>query len=314
LLLRPQVAIVLSTYQRPGHLYRSLVSLCQQRDVDGEFEVVVADDGSTDSTADMVRHFARKASFPLDFTTHHHRGYWLARSRNEGAAATTGPYLIFTDGDCVFPPDFVFLHLALRKHGVAYSGDRVKFDRRTTERVQLEDIISGDYESWIPARERRRLYVRSLKDRFYEAIHHHKKPKLIGCHIAVWRSDFERVNGFDERFVGWGCEDDDFAQRLRMSGIRIRSVLGRIRIYHMWHPPHPTHTRTWRHGCNVAYFERPDKPIRCVRGLVSEQSELSLVFSDEHYSYPRRSGAVVHDSRETALPARSEAPIRRKAA
>jgi GT2 family glycosyltransferase len=310
--LRPQLSLVLSTYQRPAHLYRSLVSLSHQRDVDGQFEVVVADDGSTDGTSDMVRRFARTARFPIGFTTHQHRGYWLARSRNEGAAATAAPYLIFTDGDCVFPPDFLALHLAQRKRGVACSGDRVKLDRRTTERINLEHIVSGTYEAWVPVRERRRLYVRSLKDRFYEMIQHDKKPKLIGCHIAVWRSDFEQVNGFDERFIGWGCEDDDFAHRLRMSGIRIRSVLGRIRLYHLWHPPHPTHTPKWRNGCNVAYYQRADKPIRCVRGLVWERSEQIAGDLDEYRS--QRSGMHGHALGESALAPRSEATTWRKAA
>ena len=65
----PLISVVLSTYQRPAHLRRSLISLSHQRDVDGQFEVVVADDGSTDSTAEMVRDFARTAKFPLGFTS-----------------------------------------------------------------------------------------------------------------------------------------------------------------------------------------------------------------------------------------------------
>ena len=277
----PLISVVLSTYQRPAHLYRSLISLSHQREVDGQFEVVVADDGSTDGTADMVREFARTAAYPLGFTTHRHRGYWLARSRNEGAAASTAPYLVFTDGDCIFPPDFLALHLAHRMPGVAYSGDRVKLDERTSERIQHEHIASGEYEAWVPARERWRLYFRSLKDRFYERIRHKKKPKLIGCHIAVWRRDFEMVNGFDERFMGWGCEDDDFSHRLRMSGIRVRSVLGHIRLYHMWHPTHATRTPKWRNGCNVQYYERANKPIRCATGLVSDTTKPSAGVLDE---------------------------------
>jgi glycosyltransferase involved in cell wall biosynthesis len=267
----PQVSLVLSTYQRPGHLYRSLVSLAHQQGVDERFEVVVADDGSTDDTEKMVSEFARTAQFPLRFTTHEHRGFWLARSRNNGARISHGSYLIFSDGDCLFPPDFIAQHLRLREPAVACSGDRVRMDEHSTSRLNPAIIASGGYQSWIPWYERRRLAVRLMKDRIYEVLRHPAKPKLTGCNIGVWRHDFERINGFDEHFRGWGCEDDDLAQRLRASGVRIVSVLGRTKLYHMWHPTHLTAPPKWRDGQNVAYFLRPNKPTRCTVGLTHHE-------------------------------------------
>ena len=44
---------------------------------------------------------------------------------------------------------------------------------------------------------------------FYRLIRHPTKPKLIGNNVGIWRRDYERVNGYDENFEGWGCEDDD---------------------------------------------------------------------------------------------------------
>jgi GT2 family glycosyltransferase len=108
-----------------------------------------------------------------------------------------------------------------------------------------------------------------VKDNFYEAIRHHGKPKLTGCNFGVWRSDFERINGFDECFVGWGCEDDDLAERLRASGVRIVSIVRQVPLFHMWHPTHITAPPKWRDGRNVPYFLRPNKPTRCERGLAA---------------------------------------------
>ena len=45
-----QIAVIVSTFERPGHLERCLASLEAQRGVDGNFEVVVTDDGSRDDT------------------------------------------------------------------------------------------------------------------------------------------------------------------------------------------------------------------------------------------------------------------------
>ncbi len=268
--LRPQISVILSSYNRPTHLLHSLVSLAYQRGVDGQFEVVVTDDGSTDDTADVVSQFARSAEFPVLFTTHEHRGYRLARCRNEGTRASSAPYLLFSDADCLFPPEHLFHHLRVRRHGVAYSGEFLRLDEQSTQRLDREAIAAGAYQTWVSTRERWRVYRRQLKDRFYEAIGHPLKPKLKGCNIAVWRSDLERVNGFDERFVGWGCEDDDFAQRLRRADVRVATILSTTRVYHMWHPAHTSQPGKWRDGANVKYFLRSDKPIRCAVGLTTD--------------------------------------------
>src|SRR6478736_3313205 len=61
-----EIAVIVSTYQRPAHLERSLLSLAHQRGVDDKYEVIVTDDGSTDSTQSIVRKFARAAKFPVN--------------------------------------------------------------------------------------------------------------------------------------------------------------------------------------------------------------------------------------------------------
>jgi GT2 family glycosyltransferase len=142
-------------------------------------------------------------------------------------------------------------------------------DARSSQRLDEHIIATGAYQAWIPGCERRRLWKRWIKDHFYQAIRHHGKPKLIGCNFGVWRSDFERVNGFDECFVGWGCEDDDLADRLRASGVRIISIVRQAWLYHMWHPADITAPPKWSEGHNVPYFLRPNKPTRCARGLAA---------------------------------------------
>jgi hypothetical protein len=98
---------------------------------------------------------------------------------------------------------------------------------------------------------------------------HRFKPKLTGWNIGIFRRDFEAVNGFDESFVGWGCEDDDLAIRLRKSGRRIVSALPYTHGYHMWHPTAPSYPSKWGEGSNAGRLQE-DPPIRCAEGLVHE--------------------------------------------
>jgi hypothetical protein len=86
--------------------------------------------------------------------------------------------------------------------------------------------------------------------------------------MSLWREDFERINGFDENFKGWGGEDDDLRLRLRAAGVRIRSILRWTRSYHLWHPPTVTRPERIEEGRNMAYLERQLRLTQCANGLV----------------------------------------------
>ena len=57
--------------------------------------------------------------------------------------------------------------------------------------------------------------------------------------MAVWRSDFEQVNGFEEKISGWGFEDSDLAIRLINAGVRIKSGRFATAVLHLWHQERP---------------------------------------------------------------------------
>jgi glycosyltransferase involved in cell wall biosynthesis len=264
----PEIAILVSTYQRPRHLKRSLMSIALQCNVSGRMEVVVTDDGSTDETPHIVREFAQSVDFPVQFTTHPHTTFQLARSRNEGVRASRAPYLLFLDGDCVLPPDHVAIHLKRRRPNAVMAGNCARLDQITTDRIDEEAVRRSNFIKWVPAAELRRLRTLDLKARLYHWLRHPTKPKLSGNNVGIWRSDYERVNGYDENFEGWGCEDDDLGIRLHRAGIRIQSILRWTRTYHLWHPTDATHPISWRQGRNVAYLNRHGVLVRCRQGLV----------------------------------------------
>jgi hypothetical protein len=106
------------------------------------------------------------------------------------------------------------------------------------------------------------------KAHLYWWLRHPRRPKLYGGDFGIWRRDYEDINGFNEEFTGWGCEDDEFAVRLRKAGIRIRSILRWTRTYHLWHPPVPSHPGRWKHGVNVEKLWQASRTTpRCKRGL-----------------------------------------------
>lgn len=271
--LKLEISVILTTYQRPAHLERSLLSLAYQRDMIGRFEVIVVDDGSTDLTQSVVRAFARTATFPVHWITHLHEGFRVALCRNEGARASSAPYFLFTDSDCIFPADHLQKHLLARRPGIVRAGDCIRLDEETTNRVDAKAIASGMFASWASREERNRLLKTRIKGQYYRWLRHPKKPKLTGYNIGVSRADFEAVNGFDESFVGWGCEDDDLAFRLRKAGRRVATALAFTHGYHLWHPSEPSRPAKWTDGVNVRRLDDTERPIRCAAGLVNIATE-----------------------------------------
>jgi glycosyltransferase involved in cell wall biosynthesis len=262
------LAIIVTTYQMPRHLDRCLASIDAQQTA-RRLELIVADDGSLDETPQVVERFARQSKLPVRLVSHPHGGFHAARCRNEGARQASADRLLFVDGDCLLPPDHVEQHLSRAGQGIVTAGYCVRLDQATSERVTPRMVRDGHFVELAPPHELKALAAYHRKAWFYNLIGHRTKPALRSTDFSISRHDFESVNGFDEQFQGWGCEDDDLGRRLRAAGVRIQSVLDRTRVYHLWHPPAPSKPVRWREGQNVGYLERQVRPVRCRRGLVS---------------------------------------------
>jgi len=264
---RPDTSVLVTTFRRPRHLALVLESIALQRGVPRDFEIVVADDGSGDETREVVARFATALDIPVRFTTQPHEGFRLARCRNNAARIARGDYFLFLDGDCILPRGHLAAHRARRRPGLALLGHCARLTEETSRLLVPENLSVTNLAGLVTTAEGRALDRRHRRARWHNLIRHPSKPRLTGGDFGLWRIDFERVNGFDERFVGWGQEDDDLGLRLRAAGVRLESVLDLTRSLHVWHPSDPTATPRWRDGANVAYFSRRGRLTACRAGL-----------------------------------------------
>ena len=224
------VAVIITTYNAPAYLARVLDGyLLQTKYPD---ELIVADDGSGPETRAVVESFAQQAPFAVRHVWHEDSGFRAARIRNEAVRGSTAAYLIFTDGDCIPQPSFVADHCRLARPGWFVQGKRMLVDENAsggftggTFRNVAGHCLRGQLSGWhhllrLPGVA---LRVRGLKG-------------IKTCNLALWRSDFYAVNGFDESFVGWGREDAEFAARLFHYGLSRRDPPFSALVFHLWHP------------------------------------------------------------------------------
>ena len=273
----PRVSVILSTFDRLDAL--RVVLDGYERSTFRDFEVIVADDGSDDATGEWVRARARGASYPLVHVYQEDAGFRLAAARNLAVRHAAGEILVFTDGDCIPYRDCLGVHATHCQPGRALAGGRC--DSCEAEARALLAASDGRAVDAILARVRarelgrlRRLVVRNAVYRFTAT---KARPKLRTANAAVHRADFDRVNGFDERFVGWGYEDEDLARRLRASGVRVRDATVSSLVLHIFHPVHESHRPDARGSDNYRYYKAGAFLERPVRGIVRRDVRLLAV-------------------------------------
>jgi glycosyltransferase involved in cell wall biosynthesis len=234
------ISVIVTTYNREDALGAVLRALDRQTDKD--FEVIIADDGSGPATAQTVEEWKKKAGFALVHIWHEDRGFRAAEMRNRAILASRGSYCIFLDGDCVPRPDFVGTHRELAERGSFVTGNRILLSQSLTAavlRTRLEPEL-WSLGTWIKQRLRgginRLLPLFSLPLGSLRKLRSGAWRGARSCNLAIWRSDLERVDGFDATFSGWGREDSDIFVRLLRAGVRRKDGIFATGVLHLWHP------------------------------------------------------------------------------
>ena len=239
--MTPQlISVIVTTYNRPDALRAVLASLAAQTDT--AFEVLVADDGSRAETAEAVTAEGVHFPVPLRHLWQEDDGFRAAAARNLAVAASCGDYLVFIDGDCILRPDFVAAHRSLAESGWFVAGNRVLLAEEFTAsalKTPLRDLHAGSRFTWL-----RRRFAGAI-NRWLPLCHfagqrwRKRQPQrwqgARTCNLAMWRSDFDAINGFDEAFQGWGHEDADLAIRLLHAGVQRKDGRFATAVLHLWH-------------------------------------------------------------------------------
>jgi glycosyltransferase involved in cell wall biosynthesis len=272
------ISVIVTTYNREDALDAVLRSLADQGD--RQFEVLIADDGSGPRTAALIERWKPRIGVPLGHVWHAHRDFRAGEIRNRAIRASRGGYCVFLDGDCVVPSDFVAIHRRLAEPDWFVTGNRALLSPLLTEEVLsralalqswtlamlLQQRLQGGLNRLSPVMRLPLGPLRKLSPRAWQGAR--------SCNLAVWRSDLERIDGFDASFSGWGREDSDLLVRLLHAGVRRKSGNFATGVFHLWHPD-ADRSRLPQNDDRLAAVIASDR-VRAERGMSSLDLDASL--------------------------------------
>jgi glycosyltransferase involved in cell wall biosynthesis len=231
-------SVIVSTYNAPRALELVLAGLHVQSRAPAE--IVVADDGSTAETTQLLERWRGELAVPLRHVRHDDEGFRKSRIVNESVARATGDYLCFLDGDTVPHRHWLKDHLFHARPSRVLCGRRVRLGPDVSPRVNrrwIEDGVLGEWFGELSRSGDTRNFGRGLRlPAFVAFFLRLRGRKLMGCNFSLPRDAFISVNGYDEDFDGFGGEDYDLGVRLRNAGYRMTPLINRGCAYHLFHP------------------------------------------------------------------------------
>lgn len=232
---RGPVSAVIACYNDADIVERNLAAFARQSYRD--FELIIADDGSREDYSPILERWAPRFAHPIQHVRHEDLGFRKTRVLNRAVRVSRFNRLIFVDMDCLPHRDFVRNHLRYLEPGGVLACRRVN--------VQRQDVPSAE-EIWrngLPFSSLRLISLR-LRGRAELIEHGIILPMawetgyrgILGSNFSICKEDLEKINGFNAEFAGPGWEDTDIDYRLRLAGVKIRTLRHRIVEYHVEHP------------------------------------------------------------------------------
>ena len=235
----PKITVIIATYNKTDWLEKVLHGYANQTYKD--FDVIVADDGSTEETKSLIDSFKKDYPVPLNHSWHEDKGYRRQKILNETIVMAQNEYILFTDGDCIPREDFVETHAKYAEKGYFLSGGYCKLSMEISEKITREDIETKKCfdVDWLKSKgelgskNTLKLSVKNKLADFLDVVTP-TGATFNNCNSSAWKSDLLDINGYDER-MQYGGPDRELGERLINNGIKTKQIRYKAICLHLDH-------------------------------------------------------------------------------
>ena len=234
----PSIRLFITVYKNTHFLKKVLDSVSAQSYKN--FKVSVLEDGDSE----IMKTFISTCDYPfvLEHYSQEDIGFRKNRILNMGIRNAQEDLYVFIDGDCVLHPTYLHTYAKHFNENEVMFAKRTNLDEKTSDRIlNSSDIVPSKWEMI-------RNKSTRVEDSFripFKPIFAAKKPKLLGCNMAIPKKVMWKINGFDEDYeiTGYG-EDSDVEWRLLKAGIVCKNFKYHSVQFHLYHERHDREEQT----------------------------------------------------------------------
>ncbi len=261
----------MSTYNAEDWLEKVLWGLSVQTERD--FEIIIADDGSTTETKALIDRMRPLIAMPIIHVWQEDNGFQKTQILNKAIVASNSDYLIFTDGDCIPRKDFVETHLKYRERGYFLSGGYFMLPMNISQAIDKNDIVHQNCFdlNWLlkhglkKSFKNVKLTSSTFLSRFLNAVTP-TKPSWNGHNASGWKEDLLFVNGFNQE-MQYGGEDRELGERLFNHGLKSKQIRYSAICVHLDHARGYVNEATWKKNFDIRENTKKNKVVKTTTGI-----------------------------------------------
>ncbi len=229
--MRLITSLLISTYNWPDALELVFMSILLQKKLPDE--IIVADDGSGEDTANVIDKYTKQLNVAVKHVWHPDNGFRKTSIMNKAIHSAEGNYIIQIDGDIILHPRFIEDHIEAAKPGFFIKGSRGLLSQNLTRELIKSKSVSINVLSRGLGSRINSTRLPIISPLFYGS--QVKTNDLRGCNFAFWKKDFIAVNGYNNELMGWGHEDIELAARLVNFGVKRKQLKMVAVCFHLYH-------------------------------------------------------------------------------
>lgn len=267
-----KISIIITTYNSEEWLIKVLQGFLFQ--TEKNFEIVVADDGSTEKTKQVIDSFSNKFQHPIIHVWQEDNGFQKTKILNKAIIKSNANYLLFTDGDCIPRKDFVSNHLKNKEKGYFLSGGYYKLPLPISKLITNQDIETSNCFkiNWLLKNGLKlnfkltKLTHNIIFAKFMNWITPTKKT-FNGHNSSCYKSDLLAVNGFNED-MNYGGLDRELGERLFNFGIKSKQIRYTAICLHLEHDRIYATQKNWEENFRIREFNKKHNVTYIENGIV----------------------------------------------